>query len=159
MSISCSVVCHERYPTARGQTRTVSDCVQRARNGNTGDVEEPQIDWSSASVDDGQLTVAVAGEPSKEWTARVERVLDRLHSGGGGWGAIKVTKKKVTVDGVSAGSEAELRHLLESAVLQANADLAPEKEDEGDDERSPEDQQLTDAFRAFAPDDGDDDAD
>jgi hypothetical protein len=125
-------------------------------------VEPTQIDWASATVDDGRLTVALDGKPSKEWTDRVEGVLERLHShgGGGGWGAIKVTKKKLTVDDVADGSESDLRHLLESAVLQANADLAPEEQDGAkDDERSEADQQLTDAFRAFAPPETDDDAD
>ena len=118
-------------------------------------MEETQIEWGSASVDDGQLTVPIEGEPSKEWAERVERVLDRLHSGGSGWGAIEVTKKKITVEAVSAGCESDLRHLLDSAVMQANADLAPETDGE-DDERSAEDQQMTDAFREFAPDDEDD---
>jgi hypothetical protein len=125
------------------------------------DMEPTQIDWASATVDDGQLTVALDGKPSKEWTDRVEGVLERLHAHGGdsGWGAIKVTKKKLTVDDVADGSAGELRHLLESAVLQANADLAADDEDDDgkDDKRSEADQQMTDAFRAFAPPDDEDD--
>jgi hypothetical protein len=115
-------------------------------------MDETRIDWSSASVDDGQLTVGLEGKPSSEWRTRVERVLERLQTGGSGWGAIKVGKKRLTVADVRDGSESELRHLLESAVLQANADLAPDDEDasDEDDERSAADQKLTDAFRAFA---------
>jgi hypothetical protein len=114
-------------------------------------VEPVRIDWASATVDDGQLAVALDGKASQEWTDRVEGVLDRLHTGGG-WGAIKVGKKKLTVDDVTDGSESDLRHLLESAVLQANADLAEPPEDgSGDGERSDEDERMTDAFRAFAP--------
>jgi hypothetical protein len=132
--------------------------VQQEGNGNTSDVDETQIDWSSATVDEGRLTVALAGAPSSDWAKRVEAVLDRLHSGGSGWGTIKVTNKKLTVDGVTKGCESDLRHLLESAVLQANADLAPDDDDKGEDgERSPEDEQMTDAFRAFAPAEKDDD--
>jgi hypothetical protein len=124
-------------------------------------VEPTQIDWDSASVDGGRLAVPLEGKPSKEWVERVEGVLERLHSGGKGWSEIKVSKKKVTVDDVADGSESELRHLLESAVLQANADLAADEDDEGgkDDERSEADQQKTDAFRAFAPPEADDDGD
>jgi hypothetical protein len=127
-------------------------------------VEPTQIDWASATVDDGTLTVEFDGKPSKDWTARVEGVLERLHShgGGSGWGAIKVTKKKVTVDDVADGSESELRHLLESAVLQANADLAADDDEDDDgkgDDRSEADQQKTDAFRAFAPRETDEDED
>jgi hypothetical protein len=114
-------------------------------------VEETHIDWGSASVDDAQLTVALTGKPSSEWCDRVQGVLEQLHSGGCGWGAIKVGKKKVTVEDVSAGSEGDLRHLLESAVLQANADLAADEETgDEDNERSAADQRMTDAFRAFA---------
>jgi hypothetical protein len=127
--------------------------------GKDVDVEPTQIDWGAASVDDGRLTVLLDGEPSKEWVKRVEGVLERLHTGGKGWGEIKVSKKKLTVDDLGDGSESELRHLLESAVLQANADLAADEDDEGgkDDERSEADQQKTDAFRAFAPPDTDED--
>ena len=104
------------------------------------------------AVDDGRLTVSLDGEPSKEWVKRVEGVLDRLHHGGSGWGAIKVSKKRVTVADVADGSENDLRHLLESAVLQANADLADDDDGGGNGhERSEADQQKTDAFRAFAP--------
>jgi hypothetical protein len=116
-------------------------------------VDETRIDWGEATVDDGQLTAPLTGKADKEWAERVTRVLERLHATGSGWGEIKVTRKKVTVDAVTAGSESDLRHLLESAVLQANADLAPDEpdEDEPEHERSDEDQRMTDAFRAFAP--------
>jgi hypothetical protein len=118
-----------------------------------------QIDWGQASVDGGRLTVPLEGEPSKEWVTRVERVLERLHTRGSAWGEIEVGKKKLTVADVTSGSEDDLRHLLESAVLQANADLAADDEDDGGkaDERSEADQQMTDAFREFAPRDSDDD--
>ena len=113
-----------------------------------------QIDWDSAAVDDSRLTVAVTGKPSKQWAEAVTRVLDRLQRGSERWGAIKVTKKQLRVDGLQPGSEADLRHLLESAVLQANATLEPDEDDEpdSDDERSEADEQMTDAFRAFADD-------
>jgi hypothetical protein len=106
-----------------------------------------QIDWGSAEVDDGRLTVPVTGKPSKKWADTVARVLDRLQRGER-WGDIKVTKKQVRVDGVQPGSEADLRHLLESAVLQANTEFGDD--DEPDDERSDADQQMTEAFRSFA---------
>jgi hypothetical protein len=121
-------------------------------------VDATRIEWGAASVDGGRLTVPLEGEASKEWVKRVERVLDRLHSGGRDWGEIKVGKKKLTVADVGTGSESDLRHLLESAVQQANADLAPEDEQEDEaGERSEADQQMTDAFRAFAPPEPDDD--
>jgi hypothetical protein len=119
--------------------------------GNTAFVEETHIDWGSASVHDGQLTVPLTGKPSREWRERVQSVLERLHQGGTDWGAITVGKKKVTVEEVGAGSESDLRHLLESAVLQANADVeADDDTSDEDDERSAADHRATDAFRAFA---------
>ena len=110
------------------------------------------IDWGSASVDGGRLTVALAGSASAEWKERVQQVIQRLERGSGGWGEITVTKSKLRVDAVKPGSETDLRHFLESAVLQANADLRPEEPaaTTDDDERSEEDQQMTDAFRSFS---------
>ena len=111
-----------------------------------------QIDWSSAEVDDGRLTVPVSGNASKKWAEAVTRVLDRLQRGSERWGAIKVTKKQLRVDGVEPGTEGDLRHLLDSAVLQANSEFEHDDEPDADDERSDADQQMTDAFRAFADD-------
>jgi hypothetical protein len=112
--------------------------------------DEPHIDWSQASVDDGTLTVPFGGEPPKKWTERFERVLERLHRPGQGWGEIDVGRKKLRVEAVSAGSESELRHLLESAVLQAGADVPVDAKDSASEPRSEADQQMTDAFRGFA---------
>jgi hypothetical protein len=113
-----------------------------------------QIDWSSATVDDGRLTVALTGKPSSEWTEAATRVAERLQETGKRFGELKVSKKKLAIDGVTPGSEPDVRHLLESAVLQANATVAA-ADDEGkddDDDRSDDDQQMTDAFRGFGDD-------
>jgi hypothetical protein len=109
-----------------------------------------QIDWGSAEVDDGRLTVPVTGKPSKKWADAVTRVIDRLQRGSERWGAIKVTRKQIRADAVEPGTEADLRHLLESAVLQANSEF--DDDDEPDDERSDADRQMTDVFRAFGDD-------
>jgi hypothetical protein len=113
--------------------------------------DEPHIDWSQASVVDGRLTVPFGGEPPKKWTDRLEQVLERLHRPGQGWGEVDVGRKKLRVEEVTPGSESELRHLLESAVLQAGADVPVEASEGGDsDQRSEADQQMTETFRAFA---------
>jgi len=113
-----------------------------------GDV---RIDWGAASVDGGRLTVPLEGELPDGFKARLTHVVERLDRGGSGWGEIKVGKAKVRVQGVVAGAERDLRHFLEAAVLQASADADEEDDDEAaGDERSDEDQALTDAFRAFA---------
>ena len=110
------------------------------------------IDWSSADVQEGRLTVAFGEKPEKEWVERLAQVVDRLARAGSGWSAIEVGMRKLHVDGVEAGAEQDLRHFLESAVLQANADQRSGDEPSGA-SRSEEDQARTDAFRAFAQDD------
>jgi hypothetical protein len=114
--------------------------------------EHPQasIDWASAEVRGGDLTVALAGEANAKWAERVQAVVERLERPGSAWGATKVTKAKVTVEAVGAGAEEDLRHLLDSAVQQANADFAPEEKDEDGDEASEADAAMTEAFRSFA---------
>jgi hypothetical protein len=116
--------------------------------------EHPQasIDWASAEVRGGELTVALVGEANAEWAERVQAVVERLDRPGSAWGATKVTKAKVTVEAVAAGAEEDLRHLLDGAVQQANADYAPEAPDGTRDEPSEEDSAMTEAFRSFAAD-------
>jgi hypothetical protein len=111
------------------------------------------IDWTSADVSEGRLTVAFTEKPSKDWTERFQAVVDRLTQPGSGWDAVEIAKQKLHADAVQPGAEASLRHLLESALLQANADT--DDGDGADDEdaengRSERDQALTDTFRAFA---------
>jgi hypothetical protein len=112
--------------------------------------DEIAIDWESAAVDDGRLTVALTGKPTSDWTGRVEHVVDRLERPSNAWGKIKVTKKAIRVDDVNPGSESELHHFLESAVLQANADLRSDEDAPSGEERSEDDQRMTDAFRSYA---------
>jgi hypothetical protein len=114
--------------------------------------EHPQasIDWASAEVRGGDLTVALAGEANAEWAERVQATFERLDRSGSAWGATKVTKEKLTVEAVSAGAEEDLRHLLDGAVQQANADFAPEAQDDAGDGPSEEDSAMTEAFRSFA---------
>ena len=112
--------------------------------------EHPQasIDWASAEVRNGDLTVGLAGEPSADWAKRIEAIVERLERPAHAWGAVTVSETAVTVEAVTAGAEEDLRHLLEGAVQQANADFATV--DEGGDERSAADGAMTEAFRAFA---------
>jgi hypothetical protein len=123
------------------------------------DHHEAGLDWTAASVDDGRLTVPVTGEVPTGWTKRVVHVAERLSRPSNAWGAVKVTKKQVEVAEVAPGAETDVHHFLESAIMQANADLRDDDDDATDDERSERDQQMTDAFRSLAADrpDGDDD--
>ena len=103
-----------------------------------------EIDWSSAEVREGTLSVGLTEKPSKEWRERFTAVLDRL----GGEG-VEVKKERLVVSGVAAGAEGDLRHLLESAVLQANADVAPDEPEGEGDGASEEDREMTQVFRTF----------
>jgi hypothetical protein len=109
------------------------------------------IDWASSDVSEGRLTVAFTEKPSKDWTERLQAVIERLALSGSGWSEIEIGRKKLRIDAVQPGSEADLRHFLDSALLQANASSdEDDDEDTPADARSERDQALTDAFRAFA---------
>src|SRR4051794_1669421 len=113
------------------------------------------VDWSTAEVTEGKLTVKLSGEPSKEWAERVGVIADRLQSSGG-WN-IAVDERRIEVEPVEPGSEADVRHFLEGAVLQANADFAPEESDEEEQSSgSEEDAAMTEAFREFGDESGED---
>jgi hypothetical protein len=114
---------------------------------------ETRIDWGAAEVDGGRLTVPFTGRPSPDFRSQLADVIARLRRGGG-WGEIKVRKSKLRVADVEDGAESELRHFLESAVLQANANVAGGEEDDDQPasgaERSEGDERMTEVFRGFA---------
>jgi hypothetical protein len=124
-------------------------------------VEPASLDWSSAKVRDGVLSVELQGERPKGWNKTFAATAAML-GGGADWDEVELKKDKVRVTGVSPGMEDKLRHFLESVVLQANADHMPEDEDDEHEEqesREDEDEQdagdnsdsdLTARFRAFA---------
>jgi hypothetical protein len=58
------------------------------------------------------------------------------------------------VTGVQLGTEGDVRHVLDAAVTQAGADLAPEPDARDDDGSGSEaDRDMADEFRSFADDD------
>jgi hypothetical protein len=111
-----------------------------------------ELDWASASVGDGELEVALTGTPNAEWVRGLESIIERLYRPGSGWGEIKVAKAAVRVVALTPGCETDLRHFLEAAVLQVNANFAPpEDSDESADEgQSAEDREMTETFRSFS---------
>jgi hypothetical protein len=124
------------------------------------DHPQASIDWASAAVKDADLTVALTGEPSTKWAQRVQAILERLDRPGSAWGTAEVTKTHIQVKAVAVGAEDDLRHLLDSAVQQANADFAPAQEGGGShdaDERSEADGAMTEAFRSFSDETPEDD--
>jgi hypothetical protein len=120
------------------------------------------LDWSTAKVSDGKLTVSLDEKPSEEWTASFERTAELLDRGT--WAGVKLKKREVSVSQVEAGSEEKLRFFLESVVQEANAAQGSDEEDasaeEGREQASGEDEEaasehdpdteMTERFRGFA---------
>jgi hypothetical protein len=113
-----------------------------------------KINWRTAEMHEGGLTVELAREPPKGWVKHFRGVLALLEQNAGQWDEIRLSKRRITVSDVREGSEDELRHLLESACLQANADLrldGPEPSSEPqDDSQAEADQRMAESFRGFA---------
>src|SRR3954464_4564194 len=115
---------------------------------------EREIDWSTAEVRDATLTVGVTGDAPDDWTEYVGGVLDRLDRGTSAWGEIEVEDDQFEVDSIRRGSESDLRHLLESAVLQGNAhfdlsdddDSDREHDEDEDDDDADQDREMTETF-------------
>ncbi|HEX5146787.1 MAG TPA: hypothetical protein VFV85_07170 [Conexibacter sp.] len=110
-----------------------------------------EIDWSSAEVADGELTVQLSQPPSSAWRKRFRAVQAQLERAGEPWEQVRVKKDRLVVAGVEPGAEDDVRHFVESVVLQANAAERDEHDDE--DEHDPGDRRMTEAFQAFARED------
>jgi hypothetical protein len=121
------------------------------------------LDWSTAEVSEGTLTIALDEKPPKEWRAVFIRTAALL--GAGSWDvSLHAKRGSVEIATVRPGDEERVRQFLEGVMLEANARVAdePEPADEGDgpetdesmSERSP-DEALTASFREFADEDGD----
>jgi hypothetical protein len=112
-----------------------------------------RLDWSTAEVRDGKLTVSIAGDPPKGWNDAFNSTAALL--GGRDVGHVELRKRAAHVDGVTPGSEERTRHLLESVVQQANSALADERDaaeqdsEPGNGDESP-DTEMTKRFRSFA---------
>src|SRR2546423_1492609 len=94
--------------------------------------EQRNIDWGSAEVEHATLTVELSGAPSKAWTQRFENVLALLDTPHNRWAQVHLNRKAIQVAGVQPGTETELRHFLESIVLQVNSELPESEEPEQD---------------------------
>jgi hypothetical protein len=120
--------------------------------------QDAGIDWGSAEVQDAVLTVPVAGEAPEGWAERVERTVARLTDHGGApWEAIEIAQERIEVTGVQPGTEGDVRHVLDAAVTQSNADLAPEPDASDDDGSGNQaDREMAEEFRSFADPPADD---
>jgi hypothetical protein len=113
---------------------------------------EVELNWASAEVEDGKLTVELEGEIASGWKKSFEKTVRLLAAGD--WGKVQVKKRTVRVSDVTPGTEDKLRHHLEGVVEQANAAVrAPESGPEGrTGESDSADARMTESFRAFAED-------
>lgn len=120
-------------------------------------MSEPRIDWTTAEVRDGRLSVNLEGDLPSGWKKSFETVAHLLEHGD--VSTVKLKKHTITIE-ARAGEEEKVRHFLESVVLQANADHRPPEEDESDeDDEEPvevrlsgdqqPDAEMADRFRAF----------
>lgn len=120
--------------------------------------EQRNIDWGTADIDDATLTVELTGASSKAWKQRFESVVALLETPHSLWGEVHIINKSaIEVSEVQEGTATELRHFLESIVLQVNSELPqPEEPEQGAedqmqvDEAAQADRKMTAAFRAFA---------
>lgn len=106
------------------------------------------IDWRTAQVRERELSVALEEPVSAPERKRMTALVDRLQRPGEPWSTITVKKGRLIVSEIADDAEDDVRHFLESLLLEANAatddDAEPEQVDEHD-------QRMTDAFQAFAP--------
>jgi hypothetical protein len=111
-----------------------------------------EIDWSSAVVAEGTLSVDLIGESARGWRRRFEGVAALLDQAQGRWGTVGLAKSVVRVSSVREGAEEDLRHFLESVVLQVNTDLGlSEPAAPADDEAGRSaDRAMAATFRSFA---------
>jgi hypothetical protein len=127
-----------------------------------------KIDWASAEIEGGALAVELTGDAVKGWAKDLAGVLTLLEASNHRWGAVRISKNVITVSGVQEGAEQDLRHFLESVVLQVNSDLGlqgvddaaldlalgTDGEDGGSDHvRKARDRHMAAAFRGFAASD------
>jgi hypothetical protein len=128
--------------------------------------EQLKLDWSTAEVSNGELTVGLSAKPPKEWRDAFERTATLL--GAGKWEVtLRPKKGSVQIASVRPGDEERVRQFVEGAVLEANTTVASEHElyesqpadddepapDSDTPERSP-DEELTGRFREFADETG-----
>ena len=85
--------------------------------------------------------------PTRTWKQRFRSVCAMLDRSSGDWEDIVLRGRTITVSGVREGAEERLRHLLDSAVLEA--DGGERRPPQRDEERE-RDRRMTETFRAPA---------
>jgi hypothetical protein len=116
----------------------------------------PQIDWASAEVHGGAVTVELSGKVDKAWRERFAAVLRLLGPSSGGWDEVELVKRTISVPRLEPQAEGDLRHFLESVVVQVNSELAQDEKGGGEpappaaDRGAILDAEMTATLRSFA---------
>jgi hypothetical protein len=126
-------------------------------------MSDVKLNWSSAQVTDGKLTVELAGDRPRGWKKSFEKTV-RLLGAGGNWDEVRVKKGLVHLSRLTPGDEEKVRHFLDSIVTQANAAHPSSESDSEATDRQPPDEsgsdaEMTNRFRAFAEADRNSDKD
>jgi hypothetical protein len=122
-------------------------------------MSDVKLNWSSATVTDGKLTVELDGDRPRGWKKSFEKTV-RLLGAGGNWGEVRVKKGQIHLSRLTPGDEEKVRHFLDSIVTQANAAHPASESDSDATDRQPPDEsgpdaEMTKQFRAFAEPDRD----
>jgi hypothetical protein len=116
-----------------------------------------EIDWSAAAVTADLTVLPLTGDGAKDWSERFEGVVALLGNGGsGGWGEISLTKKAIKVSALAPGAEDDLRHFLESVVVQVNSELSAQSDQPADEQQDPQaaqEAEMTAKLRSFSAQD------
>jgi len=107
----------------------------------------PAIDWEEATVPSATLEVELSETPTRSWGRRFRSVCAMLDRTCGDWEDIVPRGRTIKVSGAREGAEDRLRHLVDSAVLQAGGGERRQPERDAEAGR---DRRMTDAFRATA---------
>ncbi len=111
----------------------------------TSGSEAVSVDWAKTEAQNGKVKLPLTGQASKHWAKEAASILERLDPT---W-PIEVKSKSIVVEAVARGQEGDVRHMIESVVLEANARLVAEDSDRDDARPDATDEEMTSAFRAF----------
>jgi hypothetical protein len=115
----------------------------------------------SAEIKHGTLTVQLTGDPVRGWRKDFSAVAALLEQSNGKWGEVTLEKTTIEAADVREGAEEDLRHFLESVVLQVNSDLDLDAGEDGsnsadadagsdEDTREAAERKMAATFRSFA---------
>jgi hypothetical protein len=146
-------------PGARNHDQTAA--LGHSQLMSSAKITRREIDWHTASVKDGTLTVKLTGAASKRWSEHFGAVVALLGAPHGAWQDTAVRKAGIEVKGVGEGAEEDVRHFLESVVLQVNVELRPEDSameqapsNAEENDQQAVDRKMSETFHAFADSDG-----